>query len=156
MILVHLLLVLVVLVALILELITPLLLNIPLIALCLAILLFTIWHFRRVRRQGKIPFVASIALGLQSILFIISIAILAVVTIPHERPEDSPAVVQGIRRFLVAQGLIEKPKTIAPPIVSVGGEKPPAETVNAPDAAKIQIKIDGDEPKKEEEKKTNP
>jgi hypothetical protein len=155
-ILVHLLLVLVVLVALIIELITPLLLNIPMIALCLAILIFTIWHFRRVRRQGKIPFVAGIALVLQSILFIVSIAILAFVTIPHERPEDSPAVVQGIRRFLVAQGLIDKPKMIAPPIISNGGEKPKAETINAPDAAKIQINIEGDEPKKEEEKKPNP
>lgn len=152
MILVHLLLVLLVLVALILELITPLLLNIPLIAFCLAVLLFAIWHFKRVRRQGRVPIVASLGLGLQVILFITSIAILAVVTIPHERPEDSPAVVQGIRRFLVAQGLLEKPRTVAPPIISAE-EKKPAETVNAPEASKIQIKIEGDEPKKEEEKK---
>lgn len=154
-ILVHLLLVLVVLVALILQLITPLVLNIPLIAFCLAVLLFAVWHFRRVRRQGRVPIVASIGLGLQTILFIVSIAILVVVTIPHERPEDSPAVVQGIRKFLVAQGLIEKPRTIAPPMISTE-EKKPAETVNAPDAAKIQIKIEGDEPKKEDERKTTP
>jgi hypothetical protein len=155
-ILVHLLFILVVLVALILQLVTPLVLNIPLIALSLAVLLFTIWSFRRVRRQGKFPFAASLALGIQSILFIISIAILIVVTLPHEAPEDSPAVVQGIRRFLISQGLLDKPKTIAPPIVSGTTEKKAPETLNAPDAAKIQIKIEGDEaavPKKEEEKK---
>ena len=148
MILVHLLLVLLVLVALILELITPLVLNIPLIAFCLAVLLFAVWHFRRVRRQGRFPLVASIGLGLQTLLFILSIAILVVVTIPHERPEDSPAVVQGIRKFLVAQGIIGKPKTVAPPIVSPTAETKIPETVNAPDATKIQIKIEGEEEKK--------
>jgi hypothetical protein len=155
-ILVHLLLILVVLVALVIELITPLVLNIPLIAVCLIVLLFTLWSFKRARRSSKFPIVASFALAVQGVLFILSIAILVVVTIPHERPEDSPAVVQGIRRFLVAQGLIDKPKVVAPPIVSGDPEKKPAETVNAPDAGKIQIKIDGDEPKKEEEKKPVP
>lgn len=156
MILVHLLLILVVLVVLIIELITPLVLNIPLIAICLIVLLFTLWLFKRARRNGKFPIVASFALVVQSVLFILSIAILVVVTIPNERPEDSPAVVQGIRRFLVAHGFIDKPKAVAPPIVSGGSDKKPAETINAPDAARIQIKIDGDEPKKEEEKKPNP
>ncbi|MBX3722104.1 MAG: hypothetical protein KF713_09720 [Turneriella sp.] len=151
MILVHLLLILVVLVALVIQLITPLVLNIPVMAVCLLVLIFTLWSFRRARRNSKVPFVAALALLVQSILFIVSIAILVVVTIPNERPEDSPAVVQGIRKFLVAQGIIEKPKTVAPPIVSPTAEKKAAETVNAPDASKIQIKIDGDE-----EKKVNP
>lgn len=148
MILVHLLLVLVVLVALIAQLITPLVLNIPIMALCLIVLLFTVWSFRRARKHSKVPVVASFALLLQSCLFLVSIAVLVVVTIPHERPEDSPAVVQGIRRFLVAQGLIEKPKTIAVPVTAPAAETKPAETINAPDAAKIQIKIEGDDEKK--------
>lgn len=148
MILVHLLLILVVLVALIFELVTPLILNIPAIAVCLAVLIFTIWSFRRARRNSKIPVVASFALAMQSILFLLSIAILAVVTIPNERAEDSPAVVQGIRKFLVAQGILDAPRIVQPPLVPATAEKKIPETINAPDAAKIQIKIEGDEPKK--------
>jgi len=136
----HLLLVLLVLTALLLQLVTPLLLNIPLIAFCLAILLFTIWIFRRARKHSRFPIVASFAVVAQSALFLVSIAILAVVTIPHERSEDSPAVVQGIRNFLIGQGLIEKPKATNP--VALPSETKPAETVNAPDEAKVDIKIE--------------
>lgn len=140
--LVHLLLALLALSALILQLITPVVLNIPLIAFCLTILLLTVWSFRRARRQKKFPIVATTALGVQSILFLLSIAILAVVTIPHESAEDSPAVVQGIRNFLISRGLIETPKTAPRPQVVPASEEKPPETVNAPDAAKVDIKIE--------------
>lgn len=141
--LVHLLLALLVLTALILQLVTPVVLNIPLVAFCLIILLLTVWSFRRARRHKKFPIIATAALGVQGILFLLSVAILAVVTIPHESAEDSPAVVQGIRNFLVSRGLLEKPRTAAPApqIVPTSEEKPP-ETVNAPDAAKVDIKIE--------------
>lgn len=140
--LVHLLLALLVLTALILQLVTPVVLNIPLIAFCLIVLLLTIWSFRRARRNKQFPIVAGAALGVQSILFLLSIAIFAVVTLPHESAEDSPAVVQGIRNFLVSRGLIESPKSAPPPqVIPTAQEKPP-ETVNAPDAAKVDIKIE--------------
>lgn len=140
--LIHLLLILLVLTALILQLITPIVINIPLMAFCLSILVFTVWFFRRARRHHKIPVVASAALGVQSILFLLSIAIFAVVTIPHESAEDSPAVVQGIRNFLVSRGLIESSKTAPPPQLPAASQEKPPETVNAPDAAKVDIKIE--------------
>lgn len=140
--LVHLLFVLLVITALILQLVTPVVLNIPLIAFCLGILLVTIWSFRRARRNKSFPIVASAALGMQAILFLTSIAIFAVVTIPHESAEDSPAIVQGIRNFLASRGLMETPKTAPKPQIVPASEEKPPETVNAPDAAKVDIKIE--------------
>jgi hypothetical protein len=148
-ILIHLLLILSVLVALLLQLIMPLVLNIPLIAFILAVLVFSIWHFKRRRSKGKFPIVASVALMLQGMLFILSLAIFFVVTIPHESAGDSPAVVQGLRRMILGES--------QPVAESATSAAKPGETLNAPDEKKIQITIEGEEPAKTaEEKKSEP
>jgi len=141
-ILVHLLFILLVIVALLIQLVTPVVLNIPVIAFCVLILLITYGFWRRARRAKKVPIVAGFALLIQSLLFALSVAILVVVTIPHESPEDSPAVVQGIRRMLVSYGLIEKPQNTAPAPAKPNEEKKAPENFNAPDAGKVEIKID--------------
>ncbi|HRP70140.1 MAG TPA: hypothetical protein PLY93_11460 [Turneriella sp.] len=144
--LIHLLFLMLLLTALLVQLVTPLVLNIPMMALILLIFIITIGLFKRARKKKRFPIVASLSLLLQSILFCTSIAIFVGITIPYERPEDSPAVVKGIRRFLVAQGFLEN--TAIPSASGVEdanrGENPPA-TINAPEASKIEIKIE-DEP----------
>lgn len=149
MILVHLLLLLCVLVALILQLIMPLVLNIPLIAFILAVLVFSIWHFRRRRSKGGFPIVASVAMVFQGVFFLLSIAVLFVVTIPHESAGDSPAVVQGLRRMIMGEA--------APVAEQATAESKPTGTLNAPDEKKIQITVEGEDPAKPaEEKKSEP
>lgn len=140
MLLINLLLVAVVIVALFIQLITPLIINIPVMALCLIALVVAIWHFRRARQKSKIPISATFTLVLQSLLFAVSVFILVAVTIPHESAHDTPAIVLGLRKFLASQGLIDMPREPEKPLAS--GEKATPATINAPDAAKVEIKIE--------------
>ena len=144
MLLVNLLLIAVVLLALVFQLITPLILNIPAIALCLIALVVAIWHFKRSRMKARVPIFATFTLIVQSLLFVVSIFILVAVTIPHESATDTPEVVLGLRKFLASQGLIDPPReTVKTTAGSTGAEKAAAPvTVNAPDAAKVEIKIE--------------
>ena len=142
MLLINLLLVAVVIVALFIQLITPLIINIPVMALCLIALVIAIWHFRRARQKSRIPISATFTLVLQSLLFAVSVFILVAVTIPHESAHDTPAIVLGLRKFLASQGLIDMPREEAKTTAS--GEKAPPVTVNAPDAAKVEIRIEDD------------
>ncbi len=140
MLLVNLLLLAVVVVALFVQLITPLIINIPVMALCLIALVIAIWLFRRARQKSKFPVSATFALVLQSLLFSLSVFILVAVTIPHESAQDTPAIVLGLRKFLASQGLTDMPRESEKPVV--GGEKTPPATVNAPDVAKVEIRIE--------------
>lgn len=142
MLLVNLLLIAVVFVALFIQLITPLIINIPVMALCLIALVVAIWHFRRARQKSRIPISASFALVVQSLLFAVSVFILVAVTIPHESAHDTPAIVLGLRKFLASQGLIDMPREDIKP--AAGADKSAPVTINAPDAAKIEIKIEDD------------
>jgi hypothetical protein len=148
--LIHLLLIPLVIIALFLQLLTPVVMNIPLIAFCFIGLAMAIWAFRRSRREGGFPLFSSLNLLIQTALFLLSLTILIAVTIPSESDGDSPAVVQGFRQFLASQGLIDKPKPMSPK-VSIEPprreEQKPVETVNAPDVSKIKITIDDETPK---------
>lgn len=142
MLLVNLLLIAVVFVALFIQLITPLIINIPVMALCLIALVVAIWNFRRARQKSRIPISATFALVIQSLLFAVSVLILVAVTIPHESAHDTPAIVLGLRKFLASQGLIDMPREDMKP--AAGADKAAPVTINAPDAAKVEIKIEDD------------
>lgn len=125
-------------VVLVAQLVTPVVLNIPCIAIAFLALVIAIWGFRRARRNKKLPVLSFINLTLQAALFVISLGIMIFITLPHESAGDSSAVVQGVRKFLVAEGIIDKPGGFKP---SAAPEKAP-ETLNAPDQAKVEIKIE--------------
>lgn len=139
--LINLLLIAVVIVALFVQLITPLILNIPVMAIILIALVVAIWHFRRARTKSRVPVFATLTLVIQSLLFGLSIFILVVVTIPHESAHDTPAIVLGLRKFLASKGLIDPPRE--PEKAGTAAAQPM--TVNAPDLSKVQIKIEDDE-----------
>lgn len=142
-------------IALVFQLITPLVLNLPAAALILIGLIMAVRNFRRRREASRLPVFAALNLLLQSSFFILSIAIIAVITVPNESPEDSPAVVQGIRRFLVSQGWLDKPRVVTLPQPAAPAGETAAE-VNAPDPAKVEIKIDDDEKKPAQPAGENP
>lgn len=131
-------------IALVFQLITPLVLNLPAAALILIGLIMAVRNFRRRRESSRLPFFAGLNLLLQTCFFILSVAIITVITIPNESPEDSPAVVQGIRRFLASQGWLDQPRTVTLPQPAAPASESTAD-VNAPDPGKVEIKIDGDE-----------
>ncbi len=143
MLLVNILLFAVALIALVIQLFTPVIINIPAMAVCLIALVVALWHFRRQKAAKKLPVSATLNLILQTLFFIMSLGIFAVITLPNERPEDSSSVVHGIRQILIANGFIDKPKKISLP---VAGESAPAvaETVNAPEQGAVQISVEGD------------
>jgi hypothetical protein len=144
--LVNILLIAVALIALIVQLFTPVILNIPAMAVCLIALVAAIWHFKRRRRDSRLPVFALLVLLLQVSIFALSIGIFAVITLPNEHPEDSSSVVHGIRQILIANGIIEKPKMLPKPPESSTTNIPAAsaETVNAPEEGAVKISVDGD------------
>ena len=152
MILVHLLFLLISLTALIVQLVTPVVLNIPVMAVILLLFILTLVFFKRARKVRVFPVFASLALLVQSVFFITSIAIFIAITLPYERPEDSPAVVQGVRKMLKKQGFLEAlPETSSPPPTTNGKDAGTGTTqvdVNAPDAGKIQIEVEDSHDKK--------
>jgi hypothetical protein len=142
--LVNILLVAVALIALVVQLFTPVIINIPAMAICLIALVAAIWHFRRRRRESKIPVFAALVLILQAGFFLLSVGIFAVITLPNEHPEDSSSVVHGIRQILIANGIIEKPRVL--PKLPEASAAPAAvsETVNAPDEGSVKISVEGE------------
>ncbi|AFM13407.1 hypothetical protein [Turneriella parva] len=146
MLLVNILLVAVALIALVIQLFTPVIINIPAMAVCLIALIAAIWHFKRRRREAKLPIFAGLVLVLQAGFFMLSIGIFTVVTLPNENPEDSSSVVHGIRQILIANGIIEKPKVLPKPPEPSAATIPAvsAETVNAPEEGAVKISVDGD------------
>lgn len=137
--LVNLLLVAVAAVSLVFQLFTPLILNIPAIALVVIAFTLAALYFRRRRQKVRLPVFAGLNLVVQTIFLLLSFAIFFAITLINESPEDSPAVVQGIREILVSRGWIAKPRAVPAPGVPV---KAAAERVNAPDASAVQITVE--------------
>lgn len=129
-------------IALVFQLFTPIILNIPAMAVVLLTFALAALYFRRRRRKVNFPLFAGLNLLLQGFLLMLSFAIFFVITLPNESPEDSPAVVQGIRNILVSQGWIPKPKSIAPPDVRPKQAEDSPERVNAPDASAVTITVE--------------
>ncbi|MFZ5627698.1 MAG: hypothetical protein ACOY5B_01115 [Spirochaetota bacterium] len=144
-------------IALVFQLFTPIILNIPAIAVILLAFVLAALYFRRRRRQKAVPVFAVLNLALQSVFLLLSFAIFFVITIPNESPEDSPAVVQGLRQILVSQGWIAKPRTVTLPAAGQPQGEPATERVNAPDASAVQITVeDADKPAAKEAEAQNP
>lgn len=143
MLLVNILLVAVALIALVIQLFTPVIINIPAMAVCLIALIAAIWHFRRRRREAKLPIFAGLVLVLQIGFFVLSIGIFTVITLPNEHPEDSSSVVNGIRQILIANGIIDKPKALPKPPEAAAAPVA-AETVNAPEEGAVKISVEGE------------
>ncbi len=129
-------------VSLVFQLLTPVILNIPALAVVVITFVIAVFYFRRRRQKTRLPVFAGLNLVVQALFLVLSIGILVVITIPNESPEDSPAVVQGIRNILVSQGLIAKPKTSASPAVPQNATETVKEPVNAPDASAVQITVE--------------
>jgi hypothetical protein len=128
--------------ALVFQLVTPLILNIPAIAVILIAFLLAVVYFRRRRQKSRLPVFAGLNLVVQAVFLILSIAILFVITLPNESPEDSPAVVQGIRNILISRGWIAKPKLSTPPIVSGTAADAAKEQPTAADTSAVKITIE--------------
>lgn len=129
-------------VALVFQLVTPLILNIPAIAVVLIAFLLAVVYFRRRRQKSRLPVFAGLNLIVQAVFLILSIAILFVITIPNESPEDSPAVVQGIRNILISRGWLAKPRTLPLPSAARPQGEEGSERVNAPESAAVQITVE--------------
>ena len=129
-------------ISLVFQLFTPIILNIPAIALVLVGFSVAVLYFRRRRQKARLPFFAGLNLLAQTVFLLLSFAILFVITIPNESPEDSPAVVQGLRNILVSRGWIAKPRTLPLPPVAMPQAEESGERVNAPDAAAVQITVE--------------
>jgi len=143
------------LIALVVQLFTPVIINIPAMAVCLIALVAAVWHFRRRRRDSRLPVFAAVVLLLQVAIFALSIGIFSVITLPNEHPEDSSSVVHGIRQILIANGIIEKPKTLPKPPEATA--TPAVETVNAPEEGAVKISVEGEgEPKPAETAEKSP
>lgn len=127
-------------ISLVFQLFTPIILNIPAIAVVLVGFSVAVLYFRRRRQKARLPFFAGLNLLAQTVFLVLSFAILFVITIPNESPEDSPAVVQGLRNILVSQGWIAKRRTL-PSVASPQGEAG-SERVNAPEATAVQITVE--------------
>lgn len=144
-------------ISLIFQLFTPVILNIPAIAVILIAFAFAVFYFRRRRQKTRLPVFAVLNLALQSVFLLLSFAIFFVITIPNESPEDSPAVVQGLRQILVSQGWIAKPRTVTLPAAGHPQGEPATERVNAHDASAVQITVeDADKPAAKEAEAQNP
>lgn len=129
-------------IALVIQLFTPVIINLPAMAVCLIALVAAVWHFKRRRRDSRLPVFAAVVLVLQVAIFALSIGIFAVITLPNEHPEDSSSVVHGIRQILIANGIIEKPKTLHKP--PEANATPVVETVNAPEEGAVKISVEGE------------
>lgn len=129
--------------ALVIQLFTPVIINIPAMAVCLITFIVAIWHFRRQKAAKKVPLLAALNMLFQMCFFIVSLGIFAVITLPNEHPEDSSSVVHGIRQILIANGIIDKPKNLSKPVESVVSP-PVSETINAPDQGAVQITVEGE------------
>lgn len=144
-------------ISLVFQLFTPVILNIPAIAVVLIAFALALLYFRRRRRNTRLPVFAGLNLAVQTVFLLLSIAILVVITIPNESPEDSPAVVQGIRNILVSQGWIAKPKNITLPATPKPQDEAANGSVNAPDASAVQITVeDAEKPAAKEAEAQNP
>lgn len=144
-------------ISLVFQLITPVILNIPAIAVVLIAFALAVVHFRRRRVKSALPVFAGLNLVLQGAFLVLSFAIFFVITLPNESPEDSPAVVQGIRQVLISHGWIAKPKTITPPVVGQPQTEATPERVNAPDTSAVQITVeDAEKPASKEPEVQNP
>lgn len=143
--------------SLVFQLVTPVVLNIPAIAVILVSFSIAIFYFRRRRKKTRWPLFAALNLVMQAAFLMLSFAIFFVVTLPNESPEDSPAAVQGIRQLLVRHGWIAKPKAIAPPAVTPPQAETSPERVNAPEAAAVQITVEeAEKPATKETEVQNP
>lgn len=131
-------------VAVIFQLVTPLLLNLPAMALVVLTLLIAWYYFKRRRKKVKVPLFSGLNLAIQFIIFLLSLAVFFVVTLPNENPEDSPAVINAVRRVLVRNGWVsqESVKVPAPNTNTNANTNAAPIEINAPKADKIEFKIE--------------
>ncbi|GAB4435476.1 MAG: hypothetical protein OHK0011_18660 [Turneriella sp.] len=144
-------------ISLVFQLFTPVILNIPAMAVILLAFVLAVIYFRQRRKKTAFPVFAGLHLAVQTLFLLLSFAILFVITLPNEAPEDSPAVVQGIRNILVSQGWLPKPKTVNPPVSAMPRSGVANENVNAPEASAVQITVeDAEKPAAKEAEAQNP
>lgn len=135
--------------ALLVQLVTPIIVNLAAMAIVLLSFTVAIIYFNKRRAKVKLPIFAGLNLLLHIIMVKISVLIFFTITLPHEAPEDSPAVVQGIRNILANHGWIAQPKVGPAFPNNAEGKSASAESVNPPTPGSVQITIEGDEHPKE-------
>lgn len=132
--------------ALLVQLVTPIIINLAAMAIILLAFTVAVLYFNKKRAKVKLPILAGLNLILHILFVKISVLIFFTITLPHEASGDSPAVVQGIRNILASHGWIAPPKTIpAPAVTGPAIENGTPETLNAPVPGSVQITIEGEE-----------
>lgn len=125
-------------VAVVFQLVTPFLLNLPAMVLVLLTLVIAWYYFKSRRKKVKVPLFSGLNLAIQFIIFLLSLAVFFVVTLPNESPEDSPAVINAVRRVLARNGWVS-PQNVK--VQTPNTNSAPTE-VNAPNPNKIEFKIE--------------
>ncbi|MCS6971557.1 MAG: hypothetical protein NZL89_00895 [Leptospiraceae bacterium] len=92
--------------ALIVQLVTPLVINLVMMAIVLLAFAVAWLYLRRQRKHSRFPLFASANLLLQLVFVVFSFVVFFMVTLPYEQSGDSLAVVEGLRKILVRQGLL--------------------------------------------------
>jgi len=96
-------------VLLLLQLVTPIIINLPILSLQLIMTILVLLYLNRERKKKKLPLWGILSFAFQFILLGSAILIFALITVPNEKSGDSHEFVLGVRRFLASQGLMAMP-----------------------------------------------